>query len=264
MSFRLFHIDTFTQFPFSGNPAAVCILPSPADETWMGRVAAEINLSETAFLGKKDDGSYFLRWFAPKGEVDLCGHATLASAHVLWDEGFHPIGEEIQFITNSAHIICKRTENWICMSFPIIEYEKEELPTGIVESLGIEPKFCAKTSLNDFLLEAESEVVVEKLKPDFRKLQELPCRGVIVTAPAIDKDFDFVSRFFAPSIGIDEDPVTGSSHCSLGTFWSKKLSKKMLIGKQISKRGGIIKISLEKDNITLSGQAVTLIRSELF
>ncbi|MED5578516.1 MAG: PhzF family phenazine biosynthesis protein [Nitrospinota bacterium] len=264
MSFKLFHVDAFTQFPFSGNPAAVCILPSPADETWMGRVAAEINLSETAFVGKRDDGFYFLRWFAPKGEVDLCGHATLASAYVLWDEGFHPIDQDIQFLTNSGNIICKRSDNWIQMNFPIIEYKEEDLPVGMIDSLGIKPKFCAKTSLNDYLLEADSEFVLEKLSPNFRKLQEFPCRGVIVTAPANGNDFDFVSRFFAPSIGIEEDHVTGSSHCSLGTFWSEKLSKKKLIAKQISERGGIIKISLGKDKITLSGQAVTLMRCELF
>ena len=151
MSFRLFHVDAFTQFPFSGNPASVCVLPSPADETWMQRVASEINLSETAFICKKDSGSYFLRWFAPKGEVDLCGHATLASAHVLWNEGLHPYEQKIRFVTNSGMISCEVSENWIQMKFPVIEFEEEDLPKGIVDSIGIVPKFCAKTSLNDFL-----------------------------------------------------------------------------------------------------------------
>tara|TARA_Y100000814_G_scaffold226060_1_gene169999 strand:+ start:434 stop:1228 length:795 start_codon:yes stop_codon:yes gene_type:complete len=264
LSFRLFHVDAFTQFPFSGNPASVCVLPSPADETWMQRVASEINLSETAFICKKDSGSYFLRWFAPKGEVDLCGHATLASAHVLWNEGLHPYEQKIRFVTNSGIISCKTSENWIQMKFPVIEFEEKDLPKGIVDSIGIVPKFCAKTSLNDFLLEVESEDVLKDLNPNFQKLQELECRGLIVTASSGDNDFDFLSRFFAPSIGIDEDPVTGSSHCSLGTFWSDKLSKKILIGKQISEREGIIKVCIEQNNIILSGQAVTLIRSELF
>tara|TARA_A100001037_G_scaffold305717_1_gene347000 strand:+ start:8118 stop:8912 length:795 start_codon:yes stop_codon:yes gene_type:complete len=264
LSFRLFHVDAFTQFPFSGNPAAVCILPSSADETWMQRVASEINLSETAFINKKDSESYFLRWFAPKGEVELCGHATLASAHVLWDEGLHPYDQRIKFITKIGKISCKAVQNWIQMRFPIIEFEEESLPKEIADYIGTIPKFCAKTSLNDFLLEVESEDVLKALQPNFQKLQELECRGVIVTASSDENDFDFVSRFFAPSIGIDEDPVTGSSHCSLGTFWSEKFSKKILIGKQISEREGIIKVSVEQDNIILSGQAVTLVRSELF
>ena len=264
MSFRLFHVDAFTQFPFSGNPAAVCILPSPADETWMQRVASEINLSETAFIVKKDSGSYFIRWYAPKGAVDLCGHATLASAHILWNEGLHPIDQEIEFVTNSGKIICETSENWIMMKFPIIEYKEEKIPLGMIDSIGIEPKFFGKTSLNDFLLEVESEDILKDLNPDFQKIQNFSCRGVIVTASASSDDCDFVSRFFAPSIGIDEDPATGSSHCSLGVFWSEKLSKKKLIGKQISKRGGIIRINIHQDNITLSGQAVTLVRAELF
>ncbi|HEX5726747.1 MAG TPA: PhzF family phenazine biosynthesis protein, partial [Longimicrobiaceae bacterium] len=215
-------VDAFTDRPFAGNPAGVCVLDAPADERWMQAVAAEMNVSETAFL-HPEEGGWRLRWFAPQVEIDLCGHATLASAHVLWQEGRLGAGEEARFHTRSGVLTCRRREDgWIEMDFPATPPQPDPGPPGLGEALGAAPVQVGKSRF-DYLVEVGSEAEVRALAPDLAALRALRTRGVIVTARAETDGFDFVSRFFAPGVGIDEDPVTGSAHCTLAPYWADKL-----------------------------------------
>jgi PhzF family phenazine biosynthesis protein len=254
-------VDAFAGRPFSGNPAAVCILPSPRDELWMKLVAREMNLSETAFLHRVEDG-WSLRWFTPAAEVDLCGHATLASAHTLWETGTAPPDELLRFHTRSGWLTCRRDDNGIIMDFPAKIAQPCEIPAGMNDALGCE---VLAASLNgmDFLLEVASEPVLRKLRPRFDALAALPVRGTIVTARSDDPSFDFVSRFFAPAVGVNEDPVTGSAHCALGPYWAGKLGKTDFTAYQASERGGIVRVSVRGDRVLLAGNAVTVSRVEL-
>lgn len=255
--FRILQIDAFTARPFSGNPAAVCMLDEPRDDVWMQSVAAEMNLSETAFLRKRADG-FDLRWFAPKSEVDLCGHATLASAHALWTtdavENEHPI----RFHTKSGLLTCSRSGQFIEMDFPATPIRPIEPDVALAKALGVEPALWRRSKF-DVLLLVDSEQLVRSIEPDFMTLRSIPIRGVIVTGPSSDPQFDFVSRFFAPSVGVDEDPVTGSAHCCLGPFWSERLAKKEMTAFQASSRGGTLTVRLTGDRVILRGQAVTVL-----
>jgi PhzF family phenazine biosynthesis protein len=254
-------VDAFTDTPFRGNPAAVCVLPAPRDERWMQEVAREMNLSETAFLHGEPDG-WSLRWFTPTVEVPLCGHATLASAHVLWEDGRLPRDRQARFHTKSGLLTADRRGDWIELDFPAKHAEPASPPAGLAEALGAKPLYVGKNQL-DYLVEVDSEATVRRLAPDFAALAKLPLRGVIVTSLAAPGDYDFVSRFFAPGSGIPEDPVTGSSHCALAPFWSARLGKSQLLAYQASARGGIIRVRLAGDRVKLGGQAVTVLRAEL-
>jgi len=253
-------VDAFTDRPFAGNPAAVCFLGSRRDEKWMQRVATEMNLSETAFLLPQDDG-YDLRWFTPKVEVALCGHATLASAHALWETGRLAGDSPARFRTQSGLLTCERRGAWIEMDFPASSLREAAPPPGLLEALGAKPVQLAHTG-TDFLLELADETTVRALAPDFGRLRQVETRGTIVTARS-RAGHDFVSRFFAPAVGIDEDPVTGSAHCALAVWWGRKLGKEELTGWQASARGGEVRMRLAGKRVMLSGQAVTVLRGEL-
>lgn len=261
MGTKITQVDAFTDKPFAGNPAAVCVLPEPRDESWMRNVAREMNLSETAFLVKQNDG-YSLRWLTPEVEVALCGHATLASAHVLWEEGHLKAGEQARFHTKSGLLTADRKGEWIELDFPATLESPADPPDGLSLALGATPNYVGRNKF-DYLSELDSEETVRKLAPDFTALRKLGARGVIVTARATTAGFDFVSRFFAPGSGIDEDPVTGSSHCCLGPYWAKKLGKSEFVAYQASARGGVVRVRLEGGRVKIGGQAVTVLRGEL-
>jgi len=261
MAQKFFQVDAFTDRPFSGNPAAVLVLDRPAGDLWMAAVAREMNLSETAFLTPVE-GGYRLRWFTPAAEVDLCGHATLASAHVLWTEGFEAPAAPLRFVTRSGELAARREGPFLVLDFPATPPREEPAPpAGMVEALGLEPRFVGATRF-DLLVEASSEEEVRNLRPDFGRLKALGARGVIVTA-ASRPPYDFVSRFFAPGVGIDEDPVTGSAHCALGPFWSARLGRLDLVGWQASARGGEVGVRVQGDRVLLRGRAVTIARGDL-
>lgn len=254
-------VDAFTSEPFRGNPAAVCVLPAPADDVWMQSVAREMNLPETAFLHRMPDG-YGLRWFTPATEVPLCGHATLASAHVLWEEEHPGAGEVIKFWTKSGLLTASRRDGWIELDFPARPVEPIDGVDGLAEALGT-PVVKVFQDRDDFLVELENEATVRSLQPDRTRLKALPRRGVIVTAAATTPDFDFVSRFFLPKAGIDEDPVTGAAHCCLGPYWQAKLGKHEFVAYQASARGGNLRVRVAGERVLLQGQAVTVLRGEL-
>jgi PhzF family phenazine biosynthesis protein len=263
----IIQVDAFTDRPFAGNPAAVCVLPAPRDEGWMQAVAREMNLSETAFLYRQPEGepnSFRLRWFTPSVEVDLCGHATLATAHVLWTEGHLPADTPARFQTRSGWLVAERRDGWIELDFPAMPVELDRLadPEAMAAVVGAPVRFAAYNKF-DLLVELESEEAVRTLQPAIARLAELPARGVIVTGPASSEGFDFVSRFFAPRVGIDEDPVCGSAHCCLGPFWGERLGKTDMLAYQASPRGGVLRVGLRGDRVKLAGQAVTVLRGEL-
>ncbi len=261
MSFTIYQVDSFTDTPFSGNPAAVCILDDLQEESWMQNVAREMNLSETAFLRRQEEG-YNLRWFTPAVEVALCGHATLASAHILWEIGLLKSTEQAIFHTLSGPLMANQKGKWIEMNFPATKEEEASAPAGLVEALGVQAKYIGKNKY-DYLVEVESEGIVRALRPDIGLLQNVDARGIIVTSRADSGEDDFVSRFFAPNAGVNEDPVTGSAHCCLSPFWSGRLGKDELVGYQASARGGVVKVRYAGDRVILSGQAVTVMRGEL-
>jgi PhzF family phenazine biosynthesis protein len=254
-------VDAFADRPFAGNPAAVCILAGPADERWMRDVAAEMNLSETAFLHPHADG-WSLRWLTPEVEVALCGHATLASAHVLWQDGHLPADAEARFHTRSGLLTCRRDGDWIAMDFPAKPEQETPAPEGLERALGVTPRYVGRSQF-DVLVEVDSEEAVRALRPDIGLLASVEARGVIVTARASDGRYDFVSRFFAPRAGVNEDPVTGSAHCVLAPFWAARLGRDALTGFQASRRGGVVRVRAAGDRVVLSGQAVTVMRGEL-
>lgn len=257
----LFQIDAFTSSPFRGNPAAVCLLDQPRPAEWMQAVAQEMNLSETAFLLPEDDG-WRLRWFTPATEVDLCGHATLASAHALWELGRLALDAQARFYTRSGLLTATRAGGWIELNFPARYPEPAELPTGMAEALGLNPVSAARWH-DDYLVEAANEAVLRELRPDFAALKALPLRAVAVTCRSKTADFDFISRFFAPQMGINEDPVTGSAHCILAPYWSRRLEKTAFEAFQASARGGTLRVRLEGERVAIAGQAVTVLRGEL-
>ena len=261
MGHRITQVDAFTDTPFAGNPAAVCLLQAPRDEGWMLSVAREMNLSETAFLVRTADG-YDLRWFTPSVEVALCGHATLASAHVLWEDGHLPSARQARFHTKSGLLTGDRAGEWIELDFPAKREERAPAPAGLAEALGVTPKYVGKNQF-DYLVEVDGEVTVRRLTPNHAMLATLPVRGVIVTSRADSAGYDFVSRFFAPGSGVPEDPVTGSAHCALGPYWQSRLGKSDFVAYQASPRGGVVRVRVAGDRVKLGGQAVTVLRGEL-
>lgn len=260
---RIFQIDAFASRAFEGNPAAVCLLSDFPSAAWMQAVAREMNLSETAFLKRVREG-FELRWFTPEMEVDLCGHATLASAHFLWQTGELAQDEDSRFHTHSGMLVARRRDEWIEMDFPAEPPGERVAPSGLIEALGVTPLWVGRNRF-DWLAEVRSEAEVRSLQPDFQALRDLCERGVMVTSVADSEEFDFVSRFFAPAAGVDEDPVTGSAHCCLGPYWSAKLGKTELVGFQASRRGGVVRVRAqdEKGRVILAGRAVTVLEAEL-
>jgi PhzF family phenazine biosynthesis protein len=261
MNQDIFQVDAFTDTPFKGNPAAVCVLPQAGDEHWMQNLATEMNLSETAFLVQQDDG-YHLRWFTPVVEVDLCGHATLASAHILWETGLLAADREARFFTHSGLLTAVRRGDWIQLDFPSEPENTAEAPEKLDEALGVSATYVGKNRF-DYLVEVESEDLVRNLAPDFHLLSAISSRGFMVTSRSDDAEFDFISRFFAPGFGINEDPVTGSAHCCLGPYWAEKLNKTELTAYQASPRGGIVRVHVGQERVYLLGKAVTVMRGVL-
>ena len=261
MTHTIIQVDAFTNKPFGGNPAGVCVLPEPGDEAWMQNVAREMNLSETAFLYRQGD-AFNLRWFTPATEVDLCGHATLASAHVLWEMGHLPPEEQARFDTRSGRLTAQLQGDWIEMDFPAEPETAAPTPPNLAKALGVRPKYVGQNRF-DYLVEVDSEEIVRIMQPDFSLLKTASCRGVIVTSRAATPGYDFVSRFFAPQVGIDEDPVTGSAHCCLGPFWQSRLEKDSFVAYQASPRGGVVRVRVSGERVKLGGQAVTVLQGKL-
>ncbi|MBN2325619.1 MAG: PhzF family phenazine biosynthesis protein [Candidatus Omnitrophica bacterium] len=260
---ELFQVDAFTDKPFHGNPAAVCVLSEPREEAWMQNVAMEMNLSETAFIIPRQDG-FTLRWFTPACEVDLCGHATLAGAHILWETGRLPQEREARFYAKSGILTAKRSEEGIEMDFPAEPAAPADCPLVLAEALGFSSGEieCFKNRM-DYLLALESEEALRRLQPDFTRLAQVDMRGVIATSPSSAVEYDFVSRFFAPGVGVNEDPVTGSAHCCLAPFWGERFRKDSLTGYQASKRGGAVRVQCKGDRVLVTGRAVTVMRIRL-
>jgi PhzF family phenazine biosynthesis protein len=257
---RITQVDAFADRPFAGNPAAVCVLDGPAEERWMQLVAREMNLSETAYLHPEGD-AFRLRWFTPVSEVDLCGHATLAAAHVLWEEGRLAEDAPARFRTRSGLLTAVRNDGWIELDFPAEPVEPAEVPPGLADALGASVRFVGRNRM-DLLVEVESERGLRGLTPEIGRLGTIPVRGVIVTARG-EPPYDFVSRFFAPRLGVPEDPVCGSAHCALTPYWSERLGKRTLLAYQASERGGVLRLRDEGRRVSLGGQAVTVMTGEL-
>lgn len=254
-------VDAFTNRPFAGNPAAVLLLDEWREDAWLQNVAMEMNLSETAFLVPMEPG-YQLRWFTPAVEVDLCGHATLASAAALKHLGRAKAGDEIRFHSRSGPLLARLQSDQIELDFPLQPEQEASPPSGLIEALGAKPTYVGR-SVSDYLVVFESEEIIRSLKPDFKQLAGVPCRGVIVTSASADSQVDFVSRFFAPASGVDEDPVTGSAHCCLADYWHKRLQKTTFAARQISARGGELRIELRGKRVGLGGQAVVMAEGTL-
>ena len=263
MGIRIFQVDSFTAEPFRGNPAGVCLLRNEVAADWMHALAAEMNLSETAFLLPHAGGDFSIRWFTPTVEVPLCGHATLASAHVLWEQGRVAREQTITLHSQSGVLAARREADWICLDFPALPVEEATIPAGVAEAFHCAPLHSAKSQQDTYLLELDSERAVRELQPDYAQLGGTTPEACIVTARSASGACDFVSRFFAPRLGIDEDPVTGAAHCSLGPYWAKRLGKNELVGHQVSRRGGVVKVRVHGERVDLLGQAVTVIRGEL-
>lgn len=262
MSTLIFHVDSFTSEPFAGNPAAVCVYIGEKDAAWMQDVAAEMNLSETAFVRGRADGSYELRWFTPICEVDLCGHATLATAHVLWEIGLLSEDQTAGLHTRSGVLTAARVGGHVQLDMPAVPNEPAEATKSLERALGVTPIAVFKTQFGT-LTEVESVDVVRKLDPKFPALAKVAGELHIVTSASDASEYDFVSRVFCPRIGIDEDPVTGSAHCALGPYWMAKTGKEDFTAYQASKRGGSLIVRVRGNRVKLEGRAVTVARGEL-
>ncbi|HOO88338.1 MAG TPA: PhzF family phenazine biosynthesis protein [Synergistales bacterium] len=261
---KLFQVDAFTDRLFAGNPAGVCLLEAEVPDAWMQSMAAEMNLSETAFLLGTPSG-WSLRWFTPRVEVALCGHATLSTAHIMLQEGMLQQGHEAVFHTKSGPLSARAEDEWIVLDFPAKKVVPVAPPPGLIEALGLERDeylFCGKNK-DDYLLELPDEELVRSLDPDFVVLSDVEARGTMVTAPSSRCEFDFASRFFAPAVGVNEDPVTGSAHCALAPYWGKKLGKTLMNAEQVSARGGVMLVEVQGERVLLRGKAVTVFRGEM-
>ena len=258
---ELWQIDAFTDRPFAGNPAAVCWLDQPKDDAWHQAVAAEMNLAETAFLTARPDG-FGLRWFTPTLEVDLCGHATLASAQFLWESGKLEHTRTARFHTRSGWLSATSEGEWIALDFPATPPRPVPTPEHLVEGLKVTPRWVGRSCF-DVVAELENAEQVRRLKPDLEILARIEARGIIVTAAGDQPGIDFVSRFFGPAAGVPEDPVTGSAHCALAPFWADRLGRTSLTGYQASQRGGLVRGEHRGDRVVLGGKAVTVLKGKL-
>ncbi len=264
MKIPFFQVDAFTWLPFKGNPAAVCVLERSISAELMQQIAAENNLSETAFVLFEDD-FIFIRWFTPTVEVPLCGHGTLSAAHILWEQGYVPVETPLRFQTReSGELLIRRDVGWIVMNFPADIPREVEIPDSIPDILAVIPRRAWRTRFNGLLIELDSAETVRRLAPDFGKMMATGNGEMIVTASGDSEGIDFVSRFFAPGFGIDEDPVTGSAHCSLGPFWAARLDQAEVVGEQVSRRGGIVRVRPLGERVEILGQAVTVIGGNMY
>jgi len=259
----IYQVDAFTSEPFKGNPAGVCILENDMPEEWMQNVAMEMNLSETAFI-VPEKNFFRIRFFSPEAEIPLCGHATLSSSHIIYEQGIVEAGKEIIFMSKVGELIIRKSGSWITMNFPAYGLNKIEMPDILTDMLGIRPAEVYRTGHGWTLVLLNSESEVKGLKPDFKMMKNSDFGDMIVTAPSSDKTFDFCVRCFAPALGIDEDPVTGSAHCALVPFWHGQTGRTEFVSHQVSKRGGILKVSLKGDRVEVSGEARTIIKGQLF
>lgn len=262
MSVILYQIDSFTSVPFSGNPAGVCLLEGRVEADWMQHVAAEMNLSETAFVYPLSEG-WSLRWFTPKVEVKLCGHATLAAAHALWESGWLDQDHPANFYTQSGLLTATRREDGIELDFPAQPVTAQEGSVDELENILGAKVLSVWFADWTYLVELENEAAVRELQPDFAAMPASPWGSLIVTSRPETNEFDFVSRFFGPVVGINEDPVTGSAHCVLGPFWGPRLGKTKLVGHQVSSRGGVVGVELAGVRVKISGPAVTVFKGQL-
>jgi PhzF family phenazine biosynthesis protein len=263
---KIFQVDSFTDKPFKGNPAGVCLLEDERTKTWMQSIAMEMNLSETAFVLRRGNG-FKLQWFTPATEVSMCGHATLASAHILWESEILDEEQLARFDTKSGELVCKKTDEWIEMAFPSREVRTTQMSESLTDALNLAGKEVTASVYDTdegllYLVEVASDAIVKRVTPHFTKLRDVAATA-IVTSRSSSHEFDFVSRFFAPSLGIDEDPVTGSAHCYLAPYWSRRLDKSELVGYQSSKRGGIVRCKLSGEKVLIGGKAVTVFEAEL-
>ena len=261
MPVPLLHVDAFTAEPFRGNAAAVCLLPAAREVAWMRGLAAELNLPATAFVVGADS-EFALRWFTPSAELQLCGHGTLAAAHALWETRRLAPDATARFTTGAGALAAARRDGWISLDFPAEPATRTRAPAGLAEALGVKPGWVGRNRL-DYVVEVDDEAALRALSPDFPALTAIDTRGVIVTARAASPEFDFVSRFFAPRVGLPEDAVTGSAHCCLGPLWAERLGRSELVGLQVSARGGVVRVALAGERVRLAGQAVTVLRGEL-
>lgn len=259
---RLVQVDAFTSEPFRGNPAAVCVLEDHREDAWLAAVAREMNLSETAFLSRRDDG-WGLRWFTPVTEVDLCGHATLASAHALWELDLAPPAHPLRFHTRSGVLTARREGGGILLDFPAEPATAVPWVMPLLEALGVAAPVAFARNRFDYLVEIADAAQLRALRPDMGRLAQVPTRGVIVTSRSDSADRDFLSRWFGPRVGVDEDPVTGSAHCCLGPWWAERLSRTDLRAFQASDRGGTMEVRVRGARVELIGNAVTVMRGEL-
>lgn len=259
---KSFLVNAFTDQPFTGNPAAVCLLSESKDAEWMQKVAREINLPTTAFVNDTN-GEFSLRWFTPTTEIPICGHGTLTSAHILWETGYLRTEDPASFSTQSGVLTACMKDGWIQLDFQSAPDQQISFPDKLINALGVVPTYVGKNQL-DYIVEVESDDVVRNLTPDIDAIAQLPVRGVIVTSRSNSDKFDFVSRFFSPAQGIIEDAVTGSAHCCLGPYWKRRMNKDEFVAYQASARGGVIKVKNSNDRVLLSGKAVTILKGELF
>lgn len=257
MKIPIYQVDAFASEPFQGNPAAVCPLEEWLPDPVMQAIAAENNLSETAFF-VGDNGHYDLRWFTPTTEVDFCGHATLASAFVVLQE-IEPALPAVTFQTRSGHMRVSAAEEGLVTDFPARPPSATDAPAILADCLNVQPREVMASE--DLFLVFESQAEIEAIVPDFKKMEDLPLRGVIVTAPG--REHDFVSRFFAPKVGIPEDPATGSAHCALGPYWSERLGKNPVVGRQLSKRGATIRCETRRDRVALVGDCYLFLKGDI-
>ena len=262
MGQRITVVDAFTDRPYAGNPAAVCVLREPTTDAWMQSVAREMKHSETAFCIPLTDGRFELRWFTPGGEVHLCGHATLAAAHVLWEDGHLELRRPARFVTKSGELTASPEGRRIELDFPSRPPSPSSAPPGLTDALQVTALWVGRDP-DDYLVLLDDEDAVRSCEPDTLALRAVETRGVIITAEASSDDDDFVSRFFAPRFGIDEDPVTGSAHCALTPFWAERLGKAKLRARQLSEREGTLEVELVGDRVKLRGYCFTTLRGSL-
>ncbi len=259
----IYQVDAFTAEPFKGNPAGVCILQKEVSKKWMQNIAAEMNLPETAFFIKAGD-KYKIRYFSPESEVPLCGHATLSSAHIIYQEGIISKDKTITFASGVGDLYVRKSGNWIIMNFPAYNVEPMQIPSSAEKLIGIKPVELYRTSHGWTLALLHNEEDVRNLKPDFNLMKGSPFGNLIVTAPSEDTNFDFCVRCFAPALGINEDPVTGSAYSALTPFWNKKTGCEEFVSRQVSKRSGILKVALKGDRVEIAGHAKTIFKAELY
>jgi PhzF family phenazine biosynthesis protein len=259
----IYQVDAFTTEAFKGNPAGVCILDQEPDSEWMQNIAMEMNLSETAFVFPGKD-SLVIRYYTPEAEIKLCGHATLSASHIIYETAMLRSDQEIRFSSKAGELHIRKQEDWITMNFPFFALEKMEITSEFRMITGIHPQELYKAGYGWTLAMMKSEKEVKNMKPHFSLMKDSIYGDLIVTAESENPEYDFCVRCFAPAVGIDEDPVTGSAHCALGPFWSEKTGKKDFKSHQISKREGVLKISLKGDRVEISGQAKTIFKADLF